>query len=164
MPLLPLGEPPSFTDASSQEKMEEATPSSFASMPPRLVLELDDVLVVMKPVPSSLATDAKEASASGRLWLTEEHLSFLPSDGNATLLPGFQLTYPMVALHAIARSVPEEAQATGSHWYQDACLYSQLDEHPERDADDEEEEEEVHEMWILARDDVSRMYPMLTYL
>ena len=46
--------------------------------------------------------------------------------------------------------------------YREACLYCQLDDHPEQDADSDEEEEAVKEMWLATPDADTRTWNALT--
>ena len=89
---------------------------------------------------------------TGQLWLTETRLTFFPQETNENT-NGFHLDYPSIALHAISRFVPEELRGSDM-FLLDTCLYCQLDDHPERDDEEENEEEngEVKEMWILVQD------------
>ena len=79
----------------------------------------------------------------------------MPSGGGT----GLKLDYPTIALHAASRSVPA---ALGSDVYREACLYCQLDEHPEQDEDEGEEggeeEGDVKEMWIGVPDAETRAW------
>lgn len=61
---------------------------------------------------------------------------------------GFRLDYPMIALHAASRSVPEQLAS-----YASVCVYCQLDDHQERDEDDESEDSGLREMWIGVTED-----------
>ena len=97
--------------------------------------------------------DIDTLASVGALWLTEERFTFLPRKGK-----GLQVDYPSIALHAVSRSVPE--YATHDDFGTEMCLYCQLDDHPERD--EEEEEEVVREMWILTRDAASCTFHWLT--
>lgn len=146
MTLVAVSEPPK-TAAADEPGVYESTPESLDDIPSRLVLHMDSVHLCMRPGPSMLQeSDSDTLTSMGALWLTEKRFTFLPSKGK-----GFQVDYPSIALHAVSRSVPE--YATHDSFGTEACLYCQLDDHPERD--EEEEDEVVREMWILTRDAAS---------
>ena len=93
----------------------------------------------------------------GRLWVTEQSLSFLPESKEQK---GFQVSFPSIALHAVSRSVPEDILKNASHgqtYERGSCIYCQLDDHPERDEDEEEEEDAIVELWLVVRDADTRM-------
>lgn len=159
MPLTRASEAPAYREP---EAADQATPESFRDMTPVLIQALPSVSVRMQPAPVDVLPDQAAAPAvvhaRGRLWLTEKEVIFLPTDTQN--MHGFSLPYPSVALHAISRSVPNDMSLDGL--YRDACLYCQLDEHPEQDADEESEDEEVKEMWLATPDADSRTCPLLT--
>ncbi|WFD18985.1 hypothetical protein MCAP1_001198 [Malassezia caprae] len=151
MPLRQVSEAPVYRAAEAADTPEASTPESFRDIPPTLIQELSCVSLRMQPAPSDLCiAEAAPAvlHARGRLWLTEKEITFLPSDDKD--MHGFALTFPSVALHAVSRSVPEDMKLDGL--YRDACLYCQLDDHPEQDADEDEEEEAVKELWLATPD------------
>ncbi|WFD26017.1 hypothetical protein MNAN1_000992 [Malassezia nana] len=149
MPLTRASEAPAFREP---EAADHATPESFRDMPPALIQALPTVSLRMQPAPADVLPDQATAPtvvhARGRLWLTEKEITFLPTDAQS--MHGFSLPYPSVALHAISRSVPDDMNLDGL--YRDACLYCQLDEHPEQDADEGDEDEAVMEMWLATPD------------
>lgn len=153
MPLVAVSEPPSVA-AADEPGVYESTPKSLKEIPPRLVSHMDPVHLCMRPVPPVLQErDIDTLASVGALWLTEERFTFLPRKGK-----GFQVDYPSIALHAVSRSVPK--YATHDDFGAEMCLYCQLDDHPERD--EEEEEEVVRELWILTRDAASCTFHWLT--
>ena len=153
MPLVAVSEPPRVA-AADEPDAYESTPKSLEEIPSRLVLHVDPVHLCMRPVPPFLQErDIDTLASVGTLWLTEQRFTFLPRQGK-----GFQVDYPSIALHAVSRSVPE--YATHDDFGTEMCLYCQLDDHPERD--EEEEDEVVREMWILTHDAASRTCHSLT--
>lgn len=157
-PVARLEAPPTYVVQEEHIKLQSSTRNSFSDLPPLLVSELEHVLVKLQPVPAALNEDAKdELVLEGRLWVTEQSLSFLPSSGKST---GFQIPFPSIALHAVSRSVPDDIQAKvadASAYSTESCIYCQLDDHPERD-EEEEEEEAIFELWILVRDSDKRKW------
>lgn len=155
MPLVPITSPPVHATPGVATEHTSTTPKSFEEIPPTLVLQMDDVFARLQPVlPALVVSDtSKYACARGRLWLTEKCLAFLP-ESESHLKCGFQVDYPSIALHAIARSVPEGLRSQSAL---EACLYCQLDDHPERDEEDDEEGD-VHELWFAVRDAEARAY------
>lgn len=156
MPLAPLRAPPAFAAPEEHAEMQASTPASFEKMPPALIAELSDVVVKLQPVPQVLCDGEAPDSLVlvGRVWVTEESLSFLP---NTSEYAGFQVSYPLIALHAVSRSVPEDVATSvpkGDAYHADACIYCQLDDHPEQD--NEEDEENVCELWLVVRDAETR--------
>lgn len=152
-PVARLEASPTYVVQEEHTELQSSTPNSFSDLPPLLVLELNPVLVKLQPVPAALNGDEKdELVMEGRLWVTEQSLSFLPSASGST---GFQIPFPSIALHAVSRSVPDDVldKATDAGAYSsESCIYCQLDDHPERDEDEDEEEETIFELWILVRD------------
>lgn len=146
MTLVAVSEPPK-TVAADEPGVYESTPKSLDEISSRLVLQMDSVHLCMRPYPPVLQESDTDTLASiGALWLTEKCFTFLPRKGK-----GFQVDYPAIVLHAVSRSVPE--YATHDDFGTEACLYCQLDDHPERE--EEEEDDFVREMWILTRDSAS---------
>lgn len=156
MPLTRLTAPPPFVAPEAHEELQHSTPKSFSDIPPVLLAELSDVVIKLQPVPKALMTDPPaELVLPGRVWVTEQSLSFLPAGSEQA---GFEVSFPSIALHAVSRSVPEDMTSTvpnGASYHQEACIYCQLDDHPERDEAEETEEEEddaILELWLAVRD------------
>ncbi|WFD30886.1 hypothetical protein MSPP1_001910 [Malassezia sp. CBS 17886] len=156
MPLVSVAAPPAY--ATAEEPQDATTPASFRDVLPKLVLHLDGIAVRLRPVDDALRTsdDGDAFCETGQLWLTEKNVSFLQEDGAR----GFQVDYPSVALHATSRSVPAEVIALGSQeapFYTEACVYCQLDDHPELDdaEGDEDSDASARELWIVTRSDES---------
>ncbi|WFD06430.1 hypothetical protein MVES1_001775 [Malassezia vespertilionis] len=142
-----ISAPPPF--ATSKEVEEASTNDSR----PFLIDEFEDVVAKLQPAPALIGADAQAADAlllSGKLWLTEANISFLSSDGTFSL-KGFQIKYPSIALHAISRSIPQDIP-NKNKYLDEACIYCQLDDHPELDESQEEEDTDVKEMWFIVRD------------
>lgn len=156
MPLRRVSEAPVYRAAEAAEGHQGSTPESFRDIPPSLIQELPCVSLRMQPAPSDVykaeAATPAVLHANGRLWLTEKEITFLPGDTQA--MYGFTLTYPSVALHAVSRSVPDDMKLDGL--YRDACLYCQLDDHPEQDVEEDENDEAVKEMWLAIPDAETR--------
>lgn len=154
MPLVAASDAPVYVAFASAKPVHETTPESLQNVPPKLVMHMDQVQVGMRPVPPALhtlagsRTDALECT--GQLWLTEKNLTFLTQDKL-----GFQIDYPSIALHAISRFVPDDVFTNTAGYATNACLYCQLDDHPERDENDDEDDD-VKELWFLVGDDNHR--------
>ena len=163
MPLRRVSEAPVYRAVEAADDLQTSTPESFSEIPPALIQELPSVSLRMQPAPSDVcpaeaATAPAVLHARGRLWLTEKDITFLPNDSQD--MQGFALSYTSVALHAVSRSVPDDMALDGL--YREACLYCQLDDHPEQDADSDEEEEAVKEMWLATPDADTRTWNALT--
>ncbi len=172
--------PPQHVTAEQLEQLQQATPDSFASIPPVLRLHLTQSTVYLSPSPSARPScfqllsshnsngngaheseededeDAEVFQTSGQLWLTEREVAFLSAKTNS----GFKLGYPNVALHAVTRSPPSflaagSSSSAGFH----GCLYCQLDLSPNAGTgqmgDDEDEDGEFVEMYICTPDAAS---------
>ncbi|WFD43319.1 hypothetical protein MPSI1_001980 [Malassezia psittaci] len=151
MMLSKLDAAPRYLAEEEQEELQSSTPSSFKDIPAVLIYETTNVVAKLKPVPSCLGLEASdEVTAKGHLWVTQQSVSFLPDTEQS---PGFQIPFPSIALHAIAKSLPEGILASISDqqsYDQEACIYCQLDDHPERDDVENEEDVTICELWIVA--------------
>lgn len=142
--------------ATSERPMSTVPAAAPGQQGSKIVLHIPSARVGIRPTPLDLCQGDKSRISNmidmtGQLWLTEKRLTFFPQETNENT-NGFHLDYASIALHAISRFVPEELR--GSDMFTlDTCLYCQLDDHPERDDEDENEEEnnEVKEMWILVQ-------------
>lgn len=160
MPLRPASEAPVYREVEAAEDVQDATPASFHDIPPALIQALPCVSLRMQPAPPALClaeAAPKALHARGRLWLTEKEITFLPEDTQS--MHGFTLSYPSVALHAVSRTVPDDMQLDGL--YREACLYCQLDDHPEQDEEEEDEDEAVKEVWLATPDAETRTWDVL---
>lgn len=158
MPLVPVSAAPAY--AKSDEPSPETTPATFADVPPRLLMHLDEAQAVLVPAPSPIASPAAPSvSAVGDLWVTEANVTFVPGPASAKM-SGFQVAYTMMAIHAVSRSVPSDV-APG--FYGGACVYVQLDESSEHEQDqDDEDDEQLQELFFLVKDEAQRTYAPLT--
>lgn len=165
MPLTPISAPPIFQTQAEHAASQQATPASFAELPPVLNSHVQHVRVRLQPglsPPIGSANGGADGGAvngngnghatdgafeaEGQLWITEKELSFLSSSS------GFAIDYPSISLHAITRSVPDGLLGNDASAATSACLYCQLDDNPDADDDDETGEEEegagLREIWI----------------
>lgn len=165
MPLQPISGPPNFQTQAEHAASQQATPSSFAELPPVLHSHVQQVRVRLQPGLSPSIASANGAvddgavngngnghasagsyEAEGQLWITEKELSFLSSSS------GFSIDYPSISLHAITRSVPDSLLGNDAPAAQSACLYCQLDDNPHADDDEEgqgdEEDAGLRELYI----------------
>ena len=143
--------------ATSERPMPTVPAAAPGQQGSKVILHIPSTRVGIRPAPLDLCQGDKPRKSNmidmtGQLWLTETRLTFFPQETNENT-NGFHLDYPSIALHAISRFVPEELRGSDL-FLLDTCLYCQLDDHPERDDEDENEEEngEVKEMWILVQD------------
>ncbi|CAO1625440.1 unnamed protein product [Parajaminaea phylloscopi] len=161
--VVPLLAPPSFLAPDDHDAATSATPTSFANIPPRLVLHLDAVRMLVEPQDVSLGLVSHD---SGRLWLTESSLSFLPKPSGAdeNSVAGFDIAYPLIALHAISSSLPSSSQPR-------KCIYCQIETSVASNDEDgqayegEEDEDTLKEMWIVTEneDQVEPLFQALSH-
>lgn len=69
--LIPLTAPPPMLSAHEHDAATSSTPASFADIPPRLVLALEEADIIAEPAIRHQDV-VIESRQSGRLWLTEE--------------------------------------------------------------------------------------------
>ncbi|KAG1852973.1 regulator of volume decrease after cellular swelling-domain-containing protein [Suillus tomentosus] len=99
---------PQYVSAEEHRNIVGSTPTSFNDIPPVLRHKEDNVRVMLDP---PLHTFTEQDCANGTLFVIENALVFMSSTG-----VGFQVPYPAITLHAIAR--PESGPS----------IYCQLDE------------------------------------
>ncbi|KAG1721439.1 regulator of volume decrease after cellular swelling-domain-containing protein [Suillus occidentalis] len=99
---------PQYVSAEEHRNIVGSTPTSFNDIPPVLRHKEDNVRVMLDP---PLPTFTEQDGANGTLFVIESALVFMSSTG-----VGFQVPYPAITLHAIAR--PESGPS----------IYCQLDE------------------------------------
>ncbi|KAG1870707.1 regulator of volume decrease after cellular swelling-domain-containing protein [Suillus subalutaceus] len=99
---------PQYVSSEEHRNIVGSTPQSFNDIPPVLRHKEDNVRVVLDP---PLHTFTEQDCANGTLFVIESALVFMSSTG-----VGFQVPYPAITLHAIAR--PESGPS----------IYCQLDE------------------------------------
>ncbi|KAG2076562.1 hypothetical protein BDR04DRAFT_1089720 [Suillus decipiens] len=99
---------PQYVSAEEHRNIIGSTPTSFNDIPPVLRHKEDNVRVMLDP---PLHTFTEQDCANGTLFVIESALVFMSSTG-----VGFQVPYPAITLHAIAR--PESGPS----------IYCQLDE------------------------------------
>ncbi|KAL7417318.1 regulator of volume decrease after cellular swelling-domain-containing protein [Mrakia frigida] len=114
--LSPISQPPRFISQENWNALTSETPSSFASIPPIIRHQQENVTITFSPDWEGYG----EQGLKGTLFVTEEALSFLPTASTS----GFTLPYPSITLHAISR----DNAALGP------CVYCQLDESVQPDA------------------------------
>ncbi|WFC99229.1 hypothetical protein MYAM1_001973 [Malassezia yamatoensis] len=151
MMLSKLDAAPRYLAEEEQEELQSSTPKSFKDIPAVLVYESANVVAKLQPVPAYLGFEAQdEVTAKGHLWVTQQSVSFLPDTKQS---PGFQIPFPSIALHAVAKSLPDgilNGISDHQSYDQEACIYCQLDDHPERDDVENEEDATLCELWIVA--------------
>ncbi|KAK4687407.1 chloride channel, nucleotide-sensitive, 1A, partial [Tremellales sp. Uapishka_1] len=145
-----LTAPPHFITADAHAQLTSSTPSSFTDIPPILHFQ-DDVEIIMLPTDKEWAPWGGVGKVTGTLWITEDLVSFQPTNQE---LKGFNLDFQSLTLHALTPAGGE----FGSH------LYCQIDEsaeeeeghgqamegvvengHGEENGDGEEEDEDEEE-------------------
>ncbi|GAC95454.1 hypothetical protein PHSY_003030 [Pseudozyma hubeiensis SY62] len=185
-----ISAPPAYTTAEQLAQLQTSTPQSFGDIAPLLHFHLAKATVFVSPSPSSRPScfealqatkavlgdkeddeeNAEVLQASGQLWLTEKHISFLAPEADT----GFQLAYPNVALHAVTRMPPSflassstaaqngiSSSASLSTSAQDfhGCIYCQLDLSPNAGTGEmgvvDDDEGEFVEMYICTPGSVS---------
>ncbi|KAG1750245.1 regulator of volume decrease after cellular swelling-domain-containing protein [Suillus lakei] len=99
---------PQYVSAEEHRNIVGSTPASFNDIPPVLRHKEDNVRVMLDP---PLHTFTEQDCVNGTLFVIESALIFMSSTG-----VGFQVPYPAITLHAIAR--PESGPS----------IYCQLDE------------------------------------
>ncbi|KAJ8598062.1 hypothetical protein M405DRAFT_779342 [Rhizopogon salebrosus TDB-379] len=112
-----------------------STPASFSDIPPVLRHKEDNVRVTLDP---PLQSFTEQDSANGTLFVIESALVFMSSTG-----VGFQVPYPAVTLHAIAR--PESGPS----------IYCQLDEVAGAESSENDEADTMRELNIVPSDHAS---------
>ena len=127
-------EPPVCLPAQEHDAATSSTPASFASIPPKLVLALQEVSIYAEPAFDSLT------NGQGSIWVTEQSFSYLSSlsSSNAT---GFSLPYPLLALHAVSSSLPPALAQQGER----PCIYCQIEDASLGAEDGEGEDVEMKE-------------------
>lgn len=152
-------EPPVCLPAQEHDAATSSTPASFASIPPKLVLALQEVSIYAEPAFDSL-TDGQ-----GSIWVTEQSFSYLSSSSSST---GFSLPYPLLALHAVSSSLPPALAQQGER----PCIYCQIEDASlgaedgeGEDNGNEEEETGLREMWIIPKntEDVEPLFAALSH-
>ncbi|PWN19762.1 hypothetical protein BCV69DRAFT_313506 [Microstroma glucosiphilum] len=153
----PISEPPAYLTPEQHEAATSTTPDSFSNISPKLVLGLEQVTIHAEPSLAGIL------NGSGRFWVTEESVSYLPSSSQ-----GFSLPYPLIALHAVSSTLPAALSSTG----QTQCIYCQIDDAgaelqdgQTEDEDGVEEEMGLREMWIVPSrsEDVEPLFLALSH-
>ncbi|CED84175.1 Chloride ion current inducer protein [Phaffia rhodozyma] len=106
-----ISSPPRFISPEDHSALTSSTPESFASIPPIIRHKQENVTVNFSP-----EWEGYGSRTTGTIYITEEALSFIPSDSSTTKT-GFSLLYPVITLHAISRDAE-----------QGSCVYCQIDE------------------------------------
>lgn len=157
-PITIISSPPRSVTAAEHRQLIASTPASFSDIPPVLRHKEESVAVSLDP---PLEGFSPEDSAKGTLYVTERYcvqllslwyfisfffsvLAFLSETGK-----GFQIEYPTITLHAIARG---EVEPT---------IYCQLDEALQGQGDGVETEEvqDMRELKLTPTNAASCMLP-----
>ncbi|WWD17933.1 hypothetical protein CI109_102378 [Kwoniella shandongensis] len=108
-----LTTPPQSISPEEHAQLTSSTPSSFIDIPP--VLRWSDQVEVVMSSPQGGWESWPAGRVSGMLYVTEDAVAFLPTQG---ITPGFNLPFPALTLHAL----------TPANGTDPAHLYCQIDE------------------------------------
>ncbi|CAO1622251.1 unnamed protein product [Sympodiomycopsis kandeliae] len=154
-----ISSPPSYLTAVQYEEATSSTPQSFAQLPPKLMLQLDNV--TLHSDSGFLGIEQGQGQQKGTVWVTESSFSFLSTASSS----GFSLPYPLLALHAVSSTLPTESNSIDSTATQ--CIYCQIDTEDEGDEQDEENGGDeglgLKELWIIPQDN-SHVEPLFSAL
>jgi len=134
-PVVLITEPPRSVSPAEHRQLIASTPASFSDIPPVLRHKEEGLSVVLDPPLEGFSADD---ALKGTLYIIESILAFVSETGK-----GFQVDYPTITLHAIARG------DTGP------SIYCQLDENPQNQdgqANDSEEIPDMRELRLLPTD------------
>ncbi|KAF8515383.1 regulator of volume decrease after cellular swelling-domain-containing protein [Hysterangium stoloniferum] len=135
MPVVLILLPPRSISPAEHHQLVASTPASFSDIPPILRHKEENVSVSLDPL---LEGFEAEDGAKGTLYVTESVLAFISETGK-----GFQITYPTITLHAIARG--EDGPT----------IYCQLDETSGTGEEGEEDTRDMRELKVKPVDTAS---------
>ncbi|KIJ52654.1 hypothetical protein M422DRAFT_26224 [Sphaerobolus stellatus SS14] len=124
-PIVLITEPPRSITLEEHRQLTSSTPASFDDIPPVLRHKEEGLTVTLDPPLEGFSAE----DSKGTLYIIESVLAFVSDTGK-----GFQIDYPTITLHAIAR-----AESGPS-------IYCQLDESPQNQHGQDEDTDDVTEM------------------